>query len=149
MAERRTRQRLPHHDLHADREPLLREPRHARIVTDALFWMRDQGRIRLHGFVIMPDHVHCALALEPGSTLRRVLQTLKGFTARQINLKRKSDRSVWQEQYRDNRMTDYEEVRCAILYIHENPVRAGLVSQPEEYAFSGAHPRFRNKLDAW
>jgi len=132
-----------------DQAPILMEGMHPRIIIGSLFWLRDQGRVRLHAFVVMATHIHFVMTLEAGHSLPRVLQTFKGFTARQINAARGADAPVWQEGYRDDRINDYEDMRCRVQYVHENPVRPGLVRAPDEYMFSGAYRDYRYKLDGW
>ena len=121
----------------------------ARIIIEALFWLRDQGRIRLHAFVVMPDHLHFAMTLEPGNTLARVMQTFKGWTSRQINATRASASTVWQTQYRDDAVRNYDAMWSRVNYIQENPARAGLVAKAENYPFPSASEAYHCRVDSW
>ena len=47
----------------ADKQALLADDRCAQAVVDSLGWLQRQERIRLMGFVVMPDHVHLAFVL--------------------------------------------------------------------------------------
>jgi len=49
--------------------------------------------------------------------------------------------SVWRREYRNRYIRDERHLRMAMEYIHTNPVKAGLVSKPEEWQWNSAyHP---------
>ena len=50
----------------------------------------------------------------------------------------KSDQPFWQPKYYCFNLYSEEKVREKLTYMHENPVRAGLVRTPCEWAFSSA-----------
>jgi REP element-mobilizing transposase RayT len=133
----------------------LAHPEAARIVIDALRWLRRQGRIRLLGFVIMPDHVHVALVLREGCTLAEIMHSWKRHAAQQIHkltvaVGNRSHQSLWQDGYHDHLLRDRREFETKLDYMHQNPVRAELVKRGEEYPFSTAHPDYDKEIDwAW
>ncbi|MCG3150549.1 MAG: 8-amino-7-oxononanoate synthase [Verrucomicrobiae bacterium] len=150
------------------RRPVLARAEAAKIVIDALRWLRDEGRIRLLGFVIMPDHVHVALALQsrqecrshnsttdanecgsdiPVATLAEVMKSWKGFTSRQLQLSCGMEGPVWQDGYYDHLLRDRRDFETRLDYMHENPCRGGLVQFPHEFRFSTAHPDYENEID--
>ncbi len=61
----------------------LRQARVAQIVVDSLRRGVELGQYRLGAWVIMANHVH--VLLWPHVPLSRLLQSLKGFTAREAN----------------------------------------------------------------
>jgi REP element-mobilizing transposase RayT len=63
---------------------LLREPRHALIVADALRFF-DEKRCALGDFVVMPNHVHLLVTPFADWPLQTLLHSWKRFTAREIN----------------------------------------------------------------
>jgi REP element-mobilizing transposase RayT len=87
----------------------------------------------LETVVVMPDHVPLLLAPHEQFTLPRVLKTLKGVSARLINLAAKRRGSIWQDESFDRIVRAGEDVREKSRYICENPVRARLVASPDEY----------------
>src|ERR1019366_10120381 len=103
------------------------------------------------GYVIMPEHVHLLLSEPEESNHSVVLQVLKQRFARELleRLRKKQPRPdgslwnivleqghVWQRRFYDfvvwNRHKRAEKLR----YMHENPVRRGLVASPEEWRWS-------------
>jgi putative transposase len=55
---------------------------------------------------------------------------------------------IWAERFKSLYLEGLKEVLDCILYIELNPVRAKVVTRPEEYGFSSANMRI-NKNDSW
>jgi REP element-mobilizing transposase RayT len=45
------------------RAPIFGRADLAKIVIDVLYHIRTEGRIRIHGFFVMPDHLHAVISL--------------------------------------------------------------------------------------
>ena len=92
----------------------------------------------------MPEHVH--LLLTPGRdvTLERTLQLIKGGYSRAFELEF-GPKEIWQRGFTDHRIRDAEDYDRHWDYIHQNPVKRGLVEHASEYRCSSAYPGF--KLD--
>ena len=101
--------------------------------------LHDNGKtIDLHAAVIMPDHVHLlftALRDAQGWTfaLPEILRAIKGCSARSINKLAGRTGRVWQDESFDHVMRGDESLQETIEYIRQNPVRKGLVENPEDY----------------
>jgi putative transposase len=65
--------------------------------------------------------------------LSKILQSIKGFTAREINKLRGTKGSLWLDESYDRIIRDYDEYLEKWQYIRHNPVRAGLCEVPEAY----------------
>ena len=48
----------------------------------------------------------------------------------------RSQRKVWQDSYWDKNIYSERFLRQKLSYVHRNPLRAGLVEQPEDYPYS-------------
>ncbi|MGJ8724299.1 MAG: REP-associated tyrosine transposase [Roseibacillus sp.] len=115
---------------------LLSNPSNAEIVQDALLHF-DGERYRLLDWVIMPNHVH-ALVKTDTEPLPRIVKSWKTFTARQINLARKSSGPVWEREYHDRYIRDLAHYHNAVAYIRNNPVKAKLCPTPRDWPYSSA-----------
>jgi putative transposase len=94
------------------------------------------GRYQLHSFVVMPNHVH--LLVTPSVPSAKWLRTLKGFTAHEANLiLGRTGNPFWQSESYDHLVRPGEFDRIQ-RYIEHNPVKAGLVSVPEDFLWSSA-----------
>jgi len=118
----------------------LRHPEVADMVADALLHFHGT-RYRLEEWVIMPNHVHLLLWPMPGHTLSAILQSRKRHTARQANLiLQRTGESFWQPESFDHWVRDDDEKARIRRYIRNNPVKAGLCAQPEEWRWGSAWP---------
>ncbi|PDW05106.1 REP-associated tyrosine transposase [Candidatus Viridilinea mediisalina] len=117
----------------------LRDERIAQLVEANLLHF-DGQRYRLLAWVIMPNHVHVLIETFPGYPLEKVVHTWKSYTAKEANkiLGRSGD--FWQPEYFDRYIRDEGHFNDAVRYIHENPVKAGLIVQPEQWVYSSAAP---------
>ncbi len=90
----------------------------------------------------MPDHVHIILTplideqRHEIFSLTKIMQTIKGASARAINLQLKRDGPVWQEESFDHVLRSSEGLDAKIDYVLNNPVRKGLVSNWREYRWA-------------
>ena len=82
---------------------------------------------------VMPDHVHCILKPDQEYSLSEIMKGVKGVTARLINKHRNRTGSVWLHESYDRIIRNEKELNQKILYLFINPVRVGLVEDPNEY----------------
>lgn len=54
---------------------------------------------------------------------------------------------VWMDEYYDCIIRGEKDLVKHLAYIHNNPVKRGLVESAEEYLWSSAHPTFENDLE--
>jgi REP element-mobilizing transposase RayT len=108
-----------------------------RMVIDACRHL-DAKRYTLWAAVAMPDHVH--LLLQPTETdpgrwwpLATIMNSIKGFTARQINGLLGRRGAVWLDERFDRIVRDEAELMEKWNYIRMNPVKKGLCERPEEW----------------
>ena len=98
------------------------------------------GQYALGAYAIMANHVHALLL--PKVSPSRLLQSLKGATARQANLPlRRTGERFWQAESYDHWVHDESEWGRIAAYIEDNPVKAGLVPRAEDYRWSSAARR--------
>jgi putative transposase len=95
----------------------------------------------------MPEHVHLLLTPGPGITLARSIQFIKGGYSHALGAELGRRGEVWQRGFTDHRIRDTADFDAHRGYIHENPVKRGLVETASGYRFCSAFPGFR--LDGW
>jgi len=115
----------------------LRRPEVADLVVEALRRGCEKQLYDLRAFVVMGNHVH--VLIRPMQRPTRVLQWLKGTTAREANLILASTgKPFWQRESYDHWVRDTQELERIVAYIENNPVTAGLVAEPSLYRWSSA-----------
>ena len=108
----------------------------APIILNALAFYANM-RYHLYDHTVMPDHVHVILQPIEGNgnvePLGDIIGDIKRFCARKINglLQRKG--ALWLDESYDRIIRDLDEYKKIAKYIFENPVRAGLVEQGEDW----------------
>lgn len=120
----------------------LREPPVAQLVADSLHYS-DGERYALDCYTIMGNHVHVVfqpMARADGTyyALPRIMHSLKGFTATKANRLLGRTGRFWQHESYDHVVRDEAELNRIRRYILNNPVKAGLVAELEEWPWSYA-----------
>ncbi len=112
----------------------------ADIIFDALqFSCRNQW-MAVVACVVMPDHMHLLLQLGRAKTLSVLLHDLFGFTAWNINQALGRRGALWQAGYFDHAIRRSEDMNTQANYIVENPVRAGFVSDWQQWPHAVLYP---------
>lgn len=104
------------------------------VAIDAIRKCESEGW-QLGDGVIMPNHVHLLIRKksESGLSLKKVVERLKGRSARQVNKALNRKGRFWQEDWFDRWMRDGAERQRTIQYIRQNPVKARLCRSWKEY----------------
>ena len=118
----------------------LRRPDISCIVQQALAFF-DTQRYRLLAWCVMPNHVHALIETFPTHAVGSVVQSWKRFSAREANrVLQRIGQPFWFADYHDRFIRHEEHYFKAVAYIHDNPVKAGLVRQASDWQWSSAHP---------
>ena len=120
------------------RHPYFSTPELFDLFVHTLEEMRSHFQMCVYGYVVMPEHVHLLLNEPPQSTLADAIHDLKlSFAKRARSLRAPGqDRSFWQKRYYDRNVRDYREFIIKLRYLHRNPVKRGLVSEPAGWPWS-------------
>ena len=119
------------------RHRLFQVTANADLLIATLFRYRDQNRLLLHGFAIMPEHVH--VLLTPAETIERAAQLIKGGYSFAMRKQRPSEN--WQPGYHAHRITSIQDYHAQLAYIADNPKKRRLADYPY------VHTRYAGQLD--
>ena len=136
-----------------DRLPVFKTDALKRVTAKALDEARHSGRFALYAYVIMPDHLHVITdsARSSEDTLRfingiishRVIAFLKEkswesslLKLRQETKPRQYKHSLWDHHPNVRLLFSEKMLMERVHYLHQNPVRAGLVERAEDYLYS-------------
>ncbi|MBK7433080.1 MAG: transposase [Chitinophagaceae bacterium] len=139
-------------------------PVYKKIIVDSLNYCIEQKGLTLFSWCLMTNHLHLMAEARPGYKLSHIIRDFKKFTAYTIlkaivnepesrrdwmlyrfefagKFKRRIEKyHFWQDGYYaiflDPLKPDMFQTR--MNYIHENPVRAGIVEYEGEYLYSSA-----------
>ena len=127
--------------------PLIQDPRFSlqnkdecNVVIDTLRWMSENRRIRVHGYVLMPDHIHLQFSLRYVQPLSQVMSSFFTWTSRNINRSKERTGRFWRREYHDTRIKDDQSCWSHINYIRYNPVRTEYVDRPKDWPYMETIP---------
>ena len=138
---------------------VLHEARNAQAVIDT--WKHHEGvGYHLHAWVVMPNHVHVLVEPLTRKPIGEIVAAWKSVSTRRIlasggapgsatalgrnqparrpSLRAAVKRQLWQPDYWDRFIRNERHYHAVIEYIHQNPVKAGLVTKAEEWPWSSA-----------
>jgi putative transposase len=133
------------------RRPFLNTPRRRSLLVKILEEVRKRYNFVLVGYVVMPEHIHLIISEPERGTPSTVMQVLKQRFARKVlaewrarNLNRPArlweeefgEGHVWQRRFYDFALWTKDKRVEKLRYIHRNPVKRGLVLEPEQWEWS-------------
>jgi putative transposase len=115
------------------RQPFLDTLRAKNVFERSLEQTRRSYRLRVIGYVVMPEHVHLLLTEPERAILSRAIQSLKQSVSQKLN---SHHGHFWQARYYDFNVLSAAKRVEKLKYIHRNPVHRGLVEKPEDWPWS-------------
>jgi putative transposase len=98
-------------------------------------------------YAIMANYLHVFLKPKHDSSIGLITKYLKGYTAREANrLLQRSGQPFWQDESFDHWSRNRAEFFRIVDYIENNPVKAGLAQNSEDWPWSSAAERKRRSL---
>jgi len=122
--------------------------RHIEELREAVRTVRRAHRFDIHGWVVLPDHLHCVVRLPQGDTdftLR--LRLIKAGFSKSLPRtewlsavrRRRGERGLWQRRFWEHLIKDEADYRAHMDYVHINPVKHGLVRRVADWPYSTFH----------
>jgi RecG-like helicase/REP element-mobilizing transposase RayT len=112
------------------------------IVLNALRYFHDK-RYELYAACVMPDHAHLLLQPWPKEydannipvfwSVAELMQSIKSFTAHELNKFQKASGPVWEKESFDRVIRSDRDLQEKFHYILRNPWDAGVAKQNEDY----------------
>lgn len=129
------------------------------IIIESFNFCRETKGLRIWAYAIMSNHVHCILSADKND-LSKIIKDFKGFTGHKIietihiepesrrdwmlkrfgfaarQNKRNCNYQFWTHENHAVELYTYKFMLQKLGYIHDNPVRAGLVEKAEDWLYS-------------
>jgi REP-associated tyrosine transposase len=137
--------------------PIFTSEAYCDILVRSLLYCRHHKGLKIYAWVILDNHIHAILA---APKLSRAIADFKKFTAHELLAKLEaegrdwllnqlrfyrakhkgiSDHQVWQEGVHPQSIPSDAIMFQKLQYLHNNPVKRGLVASPEHWRYSSAH----------
>jgi len=130
------------------------------IVIESLQYCQKQKGLELFAYVIMSNHIHL-MARNQTEDLSGTIRDFKNFTGKKFldelsdktesrkdrikvvfeyhgKFKNSQSNQIWTHENHAELIYSQRFIEQKISYIHNNPVRAGIVEKPEDYLYSSA-----------
>lgn len=131
------------------------------LIIDSFKYSIENKGFEIYAYVIMSNHIHILCRSNEGN-LSGTIRDIKGFTSKEmfklietenesrrkwmINLfqyeatktARNEKHQIWTHENHPEHIYSTKFTRQKLDYIHNNPVKAGIVKNPEDYLYSSA-----------
>lgn len=131
------------------RIPILSDPRAVKLLRSAMDYTEKRMPFQVDAMVILPDHLHCIWSLPPSSsdysTRWRLIKSKfsrewnTNKDSKVISRQKKGEVDTWQRRFWEHLIRDENDLNNHIEYIHYNPVKHGLVTEPATWEYSSFH----------
>jgi REP element-mobilizing transposase RayT len=148
----------------------LSRPQYKDIIVESLIYCQKEKGLNIHAWVIMSNHVHLICSAKEPFLLSDILRDFKKYTSAQLlktiedntqesrkswmlwifkkagnHNKRNEHYQFWQHDNHPIECSTSDILETRMKYLHENPVKAGIVYHEEEYVYSSATDYYTNE----
>ena len=126
---------------------------YSRVLVNSLNFCIEHKGLQVHGYVIMPHHFHGVCSQIDGN-LSGAIRDFKRHTSSLILRKLKEDSRIswlrafekaggetpkfWDDSFHPMQIHKQQFFEQKLSYMHNNPLRAGFVENPEDWKYSSA-----------
>lgn len=130
------------------RRSLLTRPELRLSLRRAIQAVRQRHPFAIHGWVLLPDHLHCLWQLPQDDAdfgrrwsmiKRKVSQDFPDGAALSLSRQLRGERGIWQRRFWEHLIRGEDDYRRHMDYLHWNPVRHGLVARVADWPWSSFH----------
>lgn len=139
----------------------LTRPQYKDVIVDSLKFCQTHKGLNIHAWVIMSNHLHLICSARESFKLSDILRDFKKYTSSQLiksiesnvqesrkawmlwifkrageQNKRNENYQFWQQDNHPIECSTNEILISRMKYLHENPVRAGIVNFEDDYKYS-------------
>jgi len=132
------------------------------ILISSLKFLKKKYNFKLIAYVLMPNHIHLIIYFEEQPRISEVMRDFKKFTCFKIRklweiekmtdvldyLRKNAEKfsgqkfKLWDDRFDSLVVTNEKTLREKINYIHNNPLKKGLVENIEDWCYSSARNYF-------
>jgi putative transposase len=122
--------------------------RHVDLLRKVVRSVRARHPFHIHGWVVLPEHMHCVIELPPddadfATRWRLIKMDFSKALPRTERLSKvrvaRGERGIWQRRYWEHLIRDDADMQSHMDYVHFNPVKHGLVRRAADWPVSTFH----------
>jgi putative transposase len=115
--------------------------------VDILLEATELFALRVSAYCLMPNHYHL-LVQTPDANLSRCMRHINGVYTQRYNREHLQDGQLFRGRYKAILVAEDRYLLQLVRYIHRNPVRAAMVDNVEDYAWS-SHKGYLSIANRW
>ena len=122
--------------------------RHIDLLRATIKSVRHRHPFIIHGWVVLPEHLHCVIELPAGDAdfatrwrlIKMEFSKALPCTEHISEVRtRRGERGIWQRRYWEHLIRDERDFQAHMNYVHINPLKHGLVKSVADWPYSTFH----------
>jgi putative transposase len=137
----------PHHVIQRgnNRQAIVASDADRRLLLDLFLSASREHDVAVHAYVLMDNHFHLLATPETERGLATMMQAVGRSYVRYFNQRTQRTGTLWEGRYRSTLVQADAYLLACMVYLDLNPVRAGLVDGPADYAWS-SHRHYAGRV---
>jgi putative transposase len=123
--------------------PSLHDHHFKSLFLDFMKTAKQKFSFELWNFCIMDNHIHFLIKPGPGVSLSKIMQWIKCNFAKKWNRENSTKGHLWGERFFSRIIRNIEDFQAVSRYIDENPVKAKMVENANDWKFGGLFHRLK------
>ena len=138
----------PHHVIHRghNRQPVFIDSADYTLMHGLLVEQSRIDGVAVHAYVLMENHLHLLATPAEADSLARMMQGIGRRYGRHFNARTQRSGTLWEGRYRCAPLQAQPYLIAAMVHMDLHPVRAGLVENPADYAWS-SHRHYTGRVN--
>jgi putative transposase len=128
----------PHHIVQRgnNRQPIVHDDEDLERLRAGIREQAAAARVAVHAYVLMSNHLHLLVTPVTAEGVPQMMQALGRGYVRHFNRRHGRSGTLFEGRYRSALIEMERYLLACMVYIDLNPVRAGMVVQPQDYPWS-------------
>ena len=126
-----------------NRQEIFQDGEDSQKYLEILEHVKNTTGCKVYGYCLMGNHAHL-LIKEGNDSISKVMRRIGTSYVRWHNLKYKYVGHLFQDRYKSECVEEDKYIHVVIRYIHQNPVKAGMVCRSEDYKWSSCSAYYSN-----
>ena len=118
-----------------ERKKIFLEDNDRRRFLDTLLKKKNETKLVVYGYCLMDNHIHLILR-DNRNEISTIMKGIATSYAMFFNTKYNRVGHVFQDRFKSEAVGDERYLMAVIRYVHNNPVKAGIVEKPDQYEWS-------------
>lgn len=119
-----------------NRQPIFEGRADYDLLLDLLDENARKYQVAVHAYVLMSNHFHLLATPETAEGIPQMMQAVGRRYVRNYNMRHARTGTLWEGRYKSTLIQAERYLLACMVYLDLNPVRAGMVADPADYAWS-------------